>query len=102
MSQQYPQAPPPGFYQPPRDRIIIIPSVGDTPQRMTCPNCHNEIVSVVSTEYSLVQHAAFFIMCITAACLLCSCIPYCMDSLSNVRHECPVCHSYLGTYKRMT
>lgn len=101
--QSYPQ---PGFnvpppqYNNPNPPIVVTSSLGESPVRMVCPNCRNEILTSIETEFSLPQHIAFFVMCITGACLICSCIPYCMDSLSNVRHQCPNCKTHLGTYKR--
>lgn len=107
---QYPQPqyPQPGFNIPPPQynnaqhsvNVVVPTALGETPVRMVCPTCRNEVVTNVSTECSIPQHIACFVMFITAACLICSCLPYCITSLSNVRHECPSCKSHLGTYKR--
>lgn len=98
---QYPQVhqPQPGFIVPPPQPVIAT-ELGDTPRRMVCPNCRNEVLTSIESECSIVQHIACFVMCITGVCTICSCLPYCMSSLGTVRHECPNCHAHLGSYSR--
>jgi len=34
-------------------------------------------------------------------CLLpCACVPFCVDTCRDVKHYCPKCANYLGTYIR--
>lgn len=98
------QGPPPiGFPGPPPTLthttfVIQTPEFGETPLRMTCPNCRTEIVTRVSREASTTQHIAFFVLLVL--CFPCSCVPYLMECLANARHECPKCKAHLGTYKQ--
>ena len=34
-------------------------------------------------------------------CFLCCCIPFCIESMQDVTHRCPVCNSAIYIYKRM-
>lgn len=92
---QYPHL---GFQQP--QIAVVQTELGDSPVRTVCPNCRNEVLTATTTECSVVQHIAFFVMCITGICAICSCVPYCCSSLGNVRHECPHCHTHLGSYRQ--
>ncbi|XP_047110789.1 lipopolysaccharide-induced tumor necrosis factor-alpha factor homolog [Schistocerca piceifrons] len=73
-------------------------AVGPKPCRVRCPMCHSDIKTSTVTENQAGAHIACIILCLLG-CFLCSCIPYCMDSCKIVQHKCPVCKSYLGTYK---
>lgn len=101
-----PGPPPPSFQPQPQPTIIHTTTIhqtaqfGETPKRMMCPNCRAEILTAVDSEFSVGQHIAFFVMCLTGICWICSCAPYCMDSLANVKHSCPQCHTHLGTFNR--
>lgn len=74
------------------------PELSETPVRMTCPNCGRKIKTRVTYETSQTQHLAF--LALMVFCFPCSCVPYCMDSLADVKHTCPKCRAHLGTYKR--
>ena len=76
--------------------VYVAAHFGDTPVRTVCPNCHSEILTRTTQEASGVQHLA----CLLMFCFgfwLCSCLPYCMDSLTQTRHTCPNCGTHLGT-----
>lgn len=99
------QGPPPiGFPgpPPPTHTTVVVqnqtPDFGETPLRTMCPNCQTEIVTRVSRETSSTQHITFFVLLVL--CFPCSCVPYFIDSLANVKHECPKCKAHLGTYRR--
>ncbi|PSN39451.1 hypothetical protein C0J52_17704 [Blattella germanica] len=72
--------------------------VGPKPAKVRCPVCHSDIKTTTVTENQAGAHIACIVLCLLGCCL-CSCIPYCMDSCKNVRHTCPSCNSYLGTFK---
>lgn len=40
----------------------------EMPKRMICPNCRNEIVTVVPNKYSLAQRLACCVMAMIAVC----------------------------------
>lgn len=77
--------------------IIETSQFGETPKQMVCPNCRAEIVTRVSRVPSATQHIGFFVLLLFCFCF--SCVPYCIDSLANVKHECPTCSAHLGTFK---
>ncbi|XP_065203419.1 lipopolysaccharide-induced tumor necrosis factor-alpha factor homolog [Planococcus citri] len=105
-----PTAPPPQYdniqhqhHQQQPVNVIIEPiSFGETPVRMVCTNCQRDIVTTVTDEYSLSQHIACLVIFIFTAgiCTCYSCVPYCIPSLYDARHQCPNCKTHLGTYKR--
>lgn len=70
---------------------------GPRPMRITCPNCHQNILTATETDCLCAAH-----FCCLALFLvglgLCSCLPYCMDSCKSVSHHCPNCKVDLGTY----
>lgn len=98
------QGPPPTALQGPlpttTDTTFVVQTTGfgETPQEMTCTSCRTRMVTRVVPEKSTTQHVAFIILLFV--CFPCSCVPYCMDSLVNIKHECPRCNTHLGTYKR--
>lgn len=72
--------------------------VGRHPLRTTCPNCQKQIVTSIEVEYKCMAHLCCLLL-FMGACCLCSCLPYFMDSMKFVKHTCPGCKAYLGTYK---
>nr|CAD7266624.1 unnamed protein product [Timema shepardi] len=79
-------------------QLIIGPvALGPKPAKISCPVCRNNIKTSTTTENQAGAHVACLLMCLLGFCL-CSCVPYCMDSCKKVRHICPNCKSYLGTY----
>nr|CAD7404341.1 unnamed protein product [Timema cristinae] len=89
--------PPAGPPLQPHALIIGPVSLGPKPAKISCPVCHNNIKTSTTTENQTGAHVACLLMCLLGFCL-CSCVPYCMDSCKKVRHLCPNCKSYLGTY----
>ncbi|XP_043311642.1 lITAF domain-containing protein [Cervus canadensis] len=71
------------------------------PVQFTCPYCMNRIITVTTP----VPGVLTWLMCtgiFMAGCLLgCCLIPFCVDSLMDVRHTCPVCLQELFLYKRL-
>lgn len=94
-------APPPQSEAPPTT-VVITQHVagfapGPRPMRVTCPNCHQHVLTATETDCLCAAH-----FCCLALFLvglgLCSCLPYCMDSCKSVSHHCPNCKVDLGTY----
>ncbi|XKL66903.1 hypothetical protein PGB90_010323 [Kerria lacca] len=79
-------------------RTIIALPLGPTPARITCPRCNAEIITSTETEPSCAAHLCCLVLLIIGCCPLSS-LPYCMDSLKNVRHTCPNCNMFLGSYQ---
>ncbi|XP_065211345.1 lipopolysaccharide-induced tumor necrosis factor-alpha factor homolog [Planococcus citri] len=109
LNQQLPQPQPcvtmstqpgPGFHPQPvaQAQYALAPvHLGESPVRMVCPNCRNEILTNVSTEHSTRQHIIAAVMCLCGLCC-CSCLPYCCDSCSLYKHSCPSCRMHIGSY----
>ncbi|XP_054274228.1 lipopolysaccharide-induced tumor necrosis factor-alpha factor homolog [Macrosteles quadrilineatus] len=72
--------------------------VGRQPLRTTCPNCNSTIKTMTVKKSKTLAHLICLGLCFVGCCL-CSCIPYCMDSMSLVVHTCPKCKAHLGTYE---
>jgi hypothetical protein len=76
---------------------------GHTPTQMVCPNCLAEITTQIEVETSMLQHFACFVIFVVSGlsgalfCACCSLMPYCFRTCGNTRHECPDCHTYLGS-----
>ncbi|XP_046664050.1 lipopolysaccharide-induced tumor necrosis factor-alpha factor homolog [Homalodisca vitripennis] len=82
-----------------QSRIVGVPLlVGPQSLRTTCPNCRTDIRTSTAKQSRRIAHLFCLGLCFIGCCL-CSCIPYCMDSMKEVRHTCPKCKAYLGTYR---
>ncbi|NP_001089805.1 lipopolysaccharide-induced TNF factor S homeolog [Xenopus laevis] len=73
----------------------------DRPVQMCCRSCN----SMITTRLEYSSGALAWLSC-GGLCLLgciggCCLIPFCIDSLKDVDHYCPNCHSLLGCYKRI-
>ncbi|RWR99113.1 hypothetical protein B4U79_12956 [Dinothrombium tinctorium] len=97
-----PPNPPPGFVPPqPPVAVVVTINLGPNPARLTCPNCHRDIITATNTTAGLLT----WVLCGTLAfvglfwgpCLL----PFCIDSCKDVEHSCPNCGTVLGIYKRI-
>jgi len=81
-------------------RYVAGPSFGYRPVTMTCPTCQATITTKTEEDSSPMA----WIICL-ACCLFgfwpCACVPFCMDSMKQVTHTCPVptCKVTLGRYK---
>ncbi|XP_069686283.1 lipopolysaccharide-induced tumor necrosis factor-alpha factor homolog [Periplaneta americana] len=101
MQQPVPPPPQPAPVLPPPTTTVIVAGalpVGPKAMKVVCPICHVDIKTTTVSENQAGAHIACIVLCLLGCCL-CSCIPYCMDSCKSVRHTCPNCNSYLGTYK---
>ncbi|CAG7820294.1 unnamed protein product [Allacma fusca] len=113
------QAPPPGFVDSPPPynvtsqptvpigafaggppMVVVAPiSLTGQPQRMNCPHCHADVLTEVKYKDGRMTHIWALVLCLVG-CWCCCCIPYCIDDLKDVDHECPNCQRHIGTYKR--
>ncbi|TPP67478.1 Lipopolysaccharide-induced TNF-alpha factor [Fasciola gigantica] len=86
-------------FQPHRIDGLDLP-LGQDPVRLQCPHCHKEVLTI--TEY---RNGVCTYICCTGfslvGCILgCCLIPFCVDSLKDIEHQCPNCKHTIGYYKR--
>merc|ERR1712043_37059 len=78
--------------------VVVMLNVGEHPQNMVCPFCHNNIVT--QTTYKMGIFAWFSA---AGMCLLCCCwaglIPCFVNWFKDVSHQCPSCKTVVGTNK---
>ena len=78
--------------------LEVQPPLGKTSTRMTCPYCNCLIWTRVETKPSLYAWiAGIALACV--GCVLCSCLPCCMESFEETTHFCPTCNATLGSVK---
>ncbi|BFG06377.1 lipopolysaccharide-induced tumor necrosis factor-alpha factor homolog [Drosophila madeirensis] len=80
-----------------RDPIDGSLKVGWQPIQVRCPSCHGEVQTSLITASTKTTHLCALILYI---CCLWPCVvlPYCFNYCKNVRHYCPNCGNYIGTY----
>merc|ERR1712038_55199 len=76
---------------------VQMPELGPSPARLQCPSCHMEITTSTSSKPSMMAWSLSLILCFTML-WPCFCVPFCVDSLLNVKHKCPNCKIVLGKY----
>ncbi|XP_052051965.1 lITAF domain-containing protein [Apodemus sylvaticus] len=79
-----------------------IPRVtASVPVQTLCPYCGNHVMTVTTPVPGLLTwllcSGLFVFGCFLGCCLL----PFCMQSLMDVAHSCPVCHQELFYYRRL-
>ncbi|XP_041474495.1 cell death-inducing p53-target protein 1 homolog isoform X1 [Lytechinus variegatus] len=100
-----PGVPPPGgqqtvvVSQPTHTVTTVVQHFGDLPSNTKCPNCQNQVTTMVSHEPGTMAWLACFLMFIFGF-WLCCCIPFCVDGMQNAIHHCPVCKYRIATYNR--
>ncbi|SPP72862.1 lipopolysaccharide-induced tumor necrosis factor-alpha factor homolog [Drosophila guanche] len=78
--------------------------VGWQPMQVRCPSCHGEvqtnlITASTKTTHLCVLYIYIHIHTVYICCLWpCAVLPYCFNYCKNVRHYCPNCGNYVGTY----
>ncbi|XP_044004019.1 lipopolysaccharide-induced tumor necrosis factor-alpha factor homolog [Aphidius gifuensis] len=87
--------PPTHAPQPGPSTTVVVTSFGPQTCRMTCPHCHALIDTTTERELSPIGLLSVLLLFGS----LCCCIPCCIDSCNNVKHNCPNCRAYLGQYK---
>ncbi|XP_064448593.1 lITAF domain-containing protein isoform X12 [Mirounga angustirostris] len=113
VSEPPPLPPPPGtpvlppmyIQGPPGAQPAVftsLPRMGSaTPIRSICRYCGNYIITVTSPVPGvltwLLCTSLFVFGCVLGCCFL----PFCVDSLMDVKHTCPVCRQELFRYHRL-
>ncbi|XP_029594655.1 lipopolysaccharide-induced tumor necrosis factor-alpha factor homolog isoform X1 [Salmo trutta] len=81
--------------------LVAIGAFGDSPVQMTCPNCHQTVVTKVDFSSGVLTYlfcgGLFFCGFVLGCCL----IPFCFDRLKDAKHTCPSCKTILGVYERL-
>lgn len=101
MAPSYPVQPvqPPVVVQ----TVYVQPSqnLSAQPVQTTCPTCQQ----IVVTRVRYTPGALTWISCgglLLFGCVFgCCLIPFCIDSLQDVEHNCPNCGAHLGCFRRM-
>ncbi|XP_078696160.1 lipopolysaccharide-induced tumor necrosis factor-alpha factor homolog isoform X1 [Branchiostoma floridae x Branchiostoma belcheri] len=81
------------------------PSRSNQPVRLTCPSCHQDVLTTVQPEigmftWLMVGAVFLFGFAFPLVWLGCCFIPLCIKDFKDVKHTCPNCQTHLGTYKR--
>lgn len=72
------------------------------PVQMKCPHCEEQIVTRTTLVSSMAQWLIALFICLLGGWVFCLClIPYCMESLKDVQHDCPKCGRPIATCKQM-
>ncbi|XP_072022698.1 uncharacterized protein [Amphiura filiformis] len=105
----YPQQQQPGYPQAtvvvgqPTTTTIVTTSmihVSDRPVNTQCPNCQNQVTSVVQRTMGGMVWLIAAILCIVGLWPCCL-IPFCITDLYDCDHTCPVCKYHLGSFRRL-
>lgn len=107
----YPQPPTEGYQMPvppsqstvgqPATVYIGMPVFGSRPCNMTCPNCHQTVVTVTSSRSGLLTYLVCGGLLVIGCWAGCCLIPFCCPECQDIDHHCPNCKALLGTYKRI-
>ncbi|XP_070269863.1 LITAF domain-containing protein-like [Myotis yumanensis] len=106
LSPPPPHMPPQSYFQGPR--VIHTAVFSGVPMLATpvpisylCPYCGNYVITVTTPIPGILTWllctGLFMFGCILGCCLF----PFCVDSLMDVSHTCPVCRRELFRYHRL-
>jgi lipopolysaccharide-induced tumor necrosis factor-alpha factor len=94
--------PPPAYSgaPPPPVRVVYLPApdFGPGPVVTVCPACQASVTTATRSKASWVAWAVSAVLCCTML-WPCFCVPFCVDSLQDVKHTCPACRVTLGRYR---
>uniref|UniRef100_A0A5G2QYT7 LITAF domain-containing protein n=3 Tax=Sus scrofa TaxID=9823 RepID=A0A5G2QYT7_PIG len=109
----HPQGPPPHPPLPPRPGPPLpmhsspgpFPSglqlLSPDPTPSVCPYCGTHIITVTKAVPGTLTWILCTGICMAGCIMGCCLIPFCVDSLMDVLHTCPVCQQELFCYKRL-
>ena len=81
---------------------VVVQNFGMIPASCNCPNCHQNVVTRTEYEVGLFAWLIAGIIFICGGWIFCLCfIPFCVDSMKDVRHVCPNCNYTIHYFKRM-
>uniref|UniRef100_A0A671G1G0 LITAF domain-containing protein n=1 Tax=Rhinolophus ferrumequinum TaxID=59479 RepID=A0A671G1G0_RHIFE len=68
------------------------------PIQFLCPYCGNYVVTVTTRVPGVLS----WLLCMGCRCFLgCCFLPFCVDSLMDVKHTCPVCQNEIFRYNHL-
>ncbi|XP_033120398.1 cell death-inducing p53-target protein 1 homolog [Anneissia japonica] len=73
----------------------------DFPVQTTCPNCQNNVTTVVRKEPGAFAWILCLIIAFFGGWMGCCLIPFCVDGCMDCTHTCPVCKYQISHYNRM-
>ena len=71
------------------------------PCRMGCPSCGMFILTRTKSIAGLMTYASSLGLLVAGGCFGCFLIPFCVDSLKDVKHVCPECNQDIIVYHRL-
>jgi len=93
---------PPSYSGPEQQHVRVVylpaPDFGPNSVKIVCSSCQATVTTTTSSRPSMMAWAVSCVLCFTML-WPCFCVPFCVDSLKNVKHTCPNCKSTLGRYK---
>ncbi|KAG5676623.1 hypothetical protein PVAND_006443 [Polypedilum vanderplanki] len=70
---------------------------GTRPLHVKCMHCSENVFTNIHYDSNLCVYLTALFLC-SVSCLCC--IPFFIKQIKDVRHSCPRCDTYLGTYRR--
>ena len=93
---------PPQYSETPQQHVRLVyvqaPDFGPNPVKTTCPACQASVTTSTRTKPSVMAWAISAVLCFTML-WPCFCVPFCVDSLQDVKHRCPACRATIGRYR---
>jgi len=100
--KSFPPEYPPSYSGPEQQHVRVVylpaPDFGPNSVKIVCSSCQATVNTTTSSKPSMMAWAVSCVLCFTML-WPCFCVPFCVDSLKNVKHTCPNCKSTLGRYK---
>lgn len=82
-------------YTPNSNTLEQVTKLGNDPQNIICPHCHESITTYCESSLSVVQ-TMLCILLFVFGFWCCCFIVFCIRSLSTVTHTCPHCKHIIG------
>ncbi|CAF0845297.1 unnamed protein product [Didymodactylos carnosus] len=89
---------------PPTSAVFVtqhIPFLGSQPASITCSVCRAQVITRVDYVSGPAAWLICFIIAMFGGIFGCCLIPFCVDSLKDAYHYCPVCNAQIGIRKVM-
>ncbi|XP_066271743.1 lipopolysaccharide-induced tumor necrosis factor-alpha factor homolog [Branchiostoma lanceolatum] len=77
------------------------PTNAACPVHIQCTNCGQQIITKLTYITGMTTWLACMAIFVFGGFLGCCFIPFCVDSLKDVRHTCPNCGAHLGTFRKI-
>jgi len=74
------------------------PDFGPHPVKTVCSSCQQSITTSTKSKASAMAWGLSLVLCFTFL-WPCFCVPFCVDSMKDVKHYCPACNVVLGRYR---